>query len=73
MGNPEMQPEAVRQASVAAEGMCLWVRAMELYNRIMKVVAPKKAALKKAESVVKVCIHISLLIRNHHKGSHPLN
>ena len=46
-----MKPEAVRQASVAAEGMCLWVRAMELYNRIMKIVAPTRPKVAAGEAV----------------------
>lgn len=43
-------PEKVAKASVAAEGLCKWVRAMEAYDRVAKVVAPKKEALKQAES-----------------------
>ena len=42
-------PEKVAKASVAAEGLCKWVRAMEAYDRVAKVVAPKKQALKQAE------------------------
>ena len=36
----------VAKASSAAEGLCCWVRAMEVYDRVAKVVAPKKEALK---------------------------
>lgn len=47
--NPEFVPEKIRQASNAAEGLCKWVRAIEAYDRVAKVVAPKKAALAIAE------------------------
>jgi dynein heavy chain len=30
--------------------MCLWVRAMETYAKVIKVVAPKRAALAEAET-----------------------
>ena len=36
------------QASKAAMGLCSWCRAMEVYHRVAKVVAPKRAALKVA-------------------------
>jgi dynein heavy chain len=48
--NPEFVPELIRSASSAAEGLCRWVRAMEVYDRVAKVVAPKKAALAQAEA-----------------------
>ncbi|KAJ3342735.1 Dynein heavy chain 7, axonemal [Gonapodya sp. JEL0774] len=47
--NPEFDPEKIKNASSAAEGLCRWVLAMEVYDRIAKVVAPKKEALAKAE------------------------
>ncbi|KNE71129.1 hypothetical protein AMAG_15798 [Allomyces macrogynus ATCC 38327] len=48
--NPEFDPEKIKSASSAAEGLCKWVRAMEMYDRVAKVIAPKKEALGKAES-----------------------
>jgi dynein heavy chain len=45
----EFTPERVAKASAAAEGMCKWILALEVYDRIAKVVAPKKAALAVAE------------------------
>jgi dynein heavy chain len=48
--NPEFVPELIRSASSAAEGLCRWVRALEVYDRVAKVVAPKKAALAEAEA-----------------------
>ncbi|KAJ3181753.1 Dynein heavy chain 7, axonemal [Geranomyces variabilis] len=47
--DPEFNPDKVAKASSAAEGLCRWVRAMELYDRVAKVVAPKREALAKAE------------------------
>ncbi|KAJ3048328.1 Dynein heavy chain 7, axonemal, partial [Rhizophlyctis rosea] len=50
MDNPEFDPEKIKSASSAAEGLCRWVRAIECYDRVAKVVAPKKEALGKAEA-----------------------
>jgi dynein heavy chain len=47
--NPEFDPVKVRNASSAAEGLCKWVKAMEVYDRVAKVVAPKKEKLREAE------------------------
>ena len=35
--NKDFLPEVVRQASTACEGLCKWVRAMEVYDRVAKV------------------------------------
>ncbi|KAJ3192416.1 Dynein heavy chain 7, axonemal [Irineochytrium annulatum] len=48
--NPEFKPEKVRNASSAAEGLCNWIVAMESYDRVAKVVAPKQIALAHAEA-----------------------
>nr|XP_019953955.1 PREDICTED: dynein heavy chain 12, axonemal-like [Paralichthys olivaceus] len=42
-------PAKVAKASSAAEGLCKWIQAMEVYDRVAKVVAPKKAKLAEAE------------------------
>uniref|UniRef100_A0A672VCY4 Dynein axonemal heavy chain 12 n=1 Tax=Strigops habroptila TaxID=2489341 RepID=A0A672VCY4_STRHB len=47
--NPEFDPQKVAKASSAAEGLCKWITAMEMYDRVAKVVAPKKARLKEAQ------------------------
>ena len=47
--NPEFDPAKVANASSAAEGLCKWVNAMEIYDRVAKVVAPKKERLAEAE------------------------
>ena len=42
LSKEEFTPERVKKASIAAMGLCKWVRAMEAYDRVAKVVAPKK-------------------------------
>ena len=51
--NPDFDPVKVRTASSAAEGLCKWVKAMEIYDRVAKVVAPKKEKLAEAEQSLK--------------------
>merc|ERR1711871_881981 len=48
--DPLFDPDKVKKASVAAAGLCKWLHAMVIYDRVAKVVAPKKAALAKAIS-----------------------
>jgi dynein heavy chain, axonemal len=43
--HPDFRPEIVANASSAAEGLCKWVRAMDMYDAVAKEVAPKKAKL----------------------------
>ncbi|XP_073425921.1 dynein axonemal heavy chain 12 [Dendrobates tinctorius] len=47
--NPDFDPAKVVKASSAAEGLCRWILAMEVYDRVAKVVAPKKARLVEAQ------------------------
>ncbi|XP_006892348.1 PREDICTED: dynein heavy chain 12, axonemal [Elephantulus edwardii] len=47
--NPEFDPSKIAKASSAAEGLCKWIMAMEVYDRVAKVVAPKKARLADAQ------------------------
>ena len=51
-------PSQIAKASSAAEGLCKWVLAMEGYDRVAKVVAPKKAALKQAEEELAVAMEV---------------
>jgi len=46
--DPEFDPEVVGSVSKAAKSLCMWVRAMEVYGRIAKEVAPKRAKLQAA-------------------------
>eukprot|EP00937_MAST-01D_sp_MAST-1D-sp2_P000693 g693.t1 len=52
--NPDFTPEKAAKASKACAGLCKWVCAMDTYDRVAKVVAPKRAALKAAESKLEV-------------------
>ncbi|TKC36104.1 hypothetical protein EI555_007493 [Monodon monoceros] len=47
--HPDFQPGVIKNVSSACEGLCKWVRAMEVYDRVAKVVAPKRERLKEAE------------------------
>ncbi|XP_062849650.1 dynein axonemal heavy chain 2 [Trichomycterus rosablanca] len=42
---PDFQPEIIGRVSLAAKSLCMWVRAMEVYGRIYRVVEPKRARL----------------------------
>ncbi len=50
LGDEAFTPENAKRASPAAEGMCKWVHAMSAYDKVAKVVAPKKAKLAEAEA-----------------------
>lgn len=46
--NPKFQPSIVRNASVAAEGLCKWVRAIYKYYHVFKAIQPLREDLEKA-------------------------
>ncbi|KAK5645094.1 hypothetical protein RI129_006394 [Pyrocoelia pectoralis] len=45
----DFKPHIVAKASSAAEGLCKWIIAMDMYDMVAREVAPKKAKLEKAE------------------------
>ncbi|KAJ8389320.1 hypothetical protein AAFF_G00121850 [Aldrovandia affinis] len=47
---PDFHPEIIGRVSLAAKSLCMWVRAMEVYGRIFRVVEPKRARLQGATS-----------------------
>uniref|UniRef100_A0A4W3JLB2 Dynein axonemal heavy chain 6 n=1 Tax=Callorhinchus milii TaxID=7868 RepID=A0A4W3JLB2_CALMI len=47
--NPDFVPEKVEKVSRACKSMCMWVRAMDLYSRVIKEVQPKRVKLAAAE------------------------
>ncbi|KAL6609170.1 dynein heavy chain and region D6 of dynein motor-domain-containing protein [Neocallimastix sp. 'constans'] len=51
--NPNFKKEVIERVSKAATSMCLWVRAMEKYYWVSKVVKPKREKLKEAEESLK--------------------
>uniref|UniRef100_A0A1B0F9M2 AAA+ ATPase domain-containing protein n=1 Tax=Glossina morsitans morsitans TaxID=37546 RepID=A0A1B0F9M2_GLOMM len=50
LNNENFDPDKVKAASTACEGLCRWVLALTKYDVVAKVVAPKKIALAKAEA-----------------------
>mmetsp|Transcript_23863 Transcript_23863/g.43710 ORF Transcript_23863/g.43710 Transcript_23863/m.43710 type:complete len:2143 (+) Transcript_23863:3-6431(+) len=50
--DPEFEPDKIKKGSLAAMGICKWVRAMVVYNGVAKEVGPKKLKLAKAEAEV---------------------
>ncbi|XP_076842922.1 dynein axonemal heavy chain 3 [Brachyhypopomus gauderio] len=52
--HPDFHPSLIKNVSSACEGLCKWVRAMEVYERVAKVVAPKKQRLREAEAELAV-------------------
>ena len=48
VSRPEFKPDTVGRVSFAAKSLCMWVRAMEVYGRIYRVVEPKKKRLESA-------------------------
>ncbi|KAK2577836.1 hypothetical protein KPH14_001102, partial [Odynerus spinipes] len=47
---PEFNPAKMKKVSTACEGLCRWVLAMSEYDKVAKVVGPKKKALAEAEA-----------------------
>lgn len=64
IANPNFIPEKVERVSKACRSMCMWVRAMDLYSRVLKEVEPKKQKLATAQviSFIKIPLHISFII-----------
>lgn len=55
--HPDFQPAVIKNVSSACEGLCKWVRAMEVYDRVAKVVAPKRERLREAEGKLEIQMH----------------
>ena len=51
VNNPDFKPDLVGRVSGAAKSLCMWVRAMEVYGRIYRVVEPKR----------KVCFNLCIV------------
>ncbi|KAM5227834.1 dynein axonemal heavy chain 6 [Ctenodactylus gundi] len=50
INNPDFVPEKVEKVSKACKSMCMWVRAMDLYSRVLKDVEPKRQKLRAAQA-----------------------
>ncbi|XP_045030294.1 dynein axonemal heavy chain 7 isoform X2 [Daphnia magna] len=62
--NPDFEPSVVAKASSAAEGLCKWVKAIEIYDKTAKIVMPKKARLASAEASLEETMNLLNLKRN---------
>ena len=47
---PDFDPQIVGRVSSAAQSLCMWVRAMEMYGRVYRVVEPKRQRLQAAQA-----------------------
>ncbi|CAH0547855.1 unnamed protein product [Brassicogethes aeneus] len=47
--NPDFVPEKIANVSKACKSLCMWVRAMDMYAKVFKVVEPKRKKLAEAE------------------------
>ncbi|KAJ0037224.1 hypothetical protein NL108_018608 [Boleophthalmus pectinirostris] len=54
VNNPDFIPEKVEKVSRACKSMCMWVRAMDLYSKVLKEVRPKREKLAKAQEELDV-------------------
>ncbi|KAL4640265.1 dynein heavy chain 6, axonemal [Arapaima gigas] len=54
VNNPDFVPEKVEKVSKACRSMCMWVRAMDLYSRVLKEVGPKRQKLAAAQAELDV-------------------
>jgi dynein heavy chain, axonemal len=54
----EFEPKKVLKVSKAAFGLASWVKAMDTYNRVAKVVGPKRKALGEAEAELEVRVYM---------------
>ncbi|CAG5135432.1 unnamed protein product, partial [Candidula unifasciata] len=50
--NKDFNPAVIKNVSSACEGLCKWVKAIDVYDSVVKVVAPKKEKLKEAEKIL---------------------
>jgi dynein heavy chain, axonemal len=64
INDPDFKPSRVKEASVAAEGLCLWVRALDEYDKVNKFVIPKKIQAREAEQQYQVTMEGLLLKQN---------
>lgn len=54
LSNEAFDPDKIRSASTACEGLCRWVIALTKYDVVAKIVAPKKLALAEAQATFAV-------------------
>nr|XP_015200901.1 PREDICTED: dynein heavy chain 6, axonemal [Lepisosteus oculatus] len=54
INNPDFVPDKVEKVSKACKSMCMWVRAMDLYSKVVKEVEPKRQKLAGAQAELDV-------------------
>ncbi|XP_034234713.1 dynein heavy chain 7, axonemal isoform X2 [Thrips palmi] len=64
LNDESFDPDKIKSASTAAEGLCKWVIAISKYDKVAKVVAPKKARLAIAEGQYSVAMQALEVKRN---------
>ena len=47
--HPDFVPDKVGKVSKACKSMCMWVRAIDTYTKVFKIVEPKRKRLEQAE------------------------
>ena len=52
--DPRFDPKLIEKKSQAGKSICQWVRAIDNYSEVIKVIKPKQEALGKAEAELKV-------------------
>jgi dynein heavy chain len=52
VSDPAMAVDVVKKVSKAATSLCMWVHAMDVYSRVAKDVAPKKAKLQEMNDML---------------------
>jgi dynein heavy chain, axonemal len=53
INSPDFQPKKIEKSNLAAYSLSMWVRAMHNYDKVMKEIKPKQAALAEAEAKLK--------------------
>ncbi|XP_064233933.1 dynein axonemal heavy chain 6 isoform X10 [Aotus nancymaae] len=56
INNPDFVPEKVEKVSKACKSLCMWVRAMDLYSRVVKEVEPKRQKLRAAQAELDITV-----------------
>jgi len=56
--DPYFKPTIVGKASSAAKGLCMWIIALDMYDKVIKIVAPKKEKLEIANTEFKATMTI---------------
>lgn len=60
IANPDFVPDKVEKVSKACKSMCMWVRAMDLYSRVLKEVGPKREKLAAAQVSLVIFLNVDM-------------